>query len=106
MTVPTFDLPLSIQKQVNAKAGFQAELETIKAAEVVQVQKRKLAALQAGVQAQALASAAKSSGLTPEEIVAWEKARAMYALSRQASGPVSRVIMTKLAAQAPGVRRQ
>ncbi|MCL4525550.1 MAG: hypothetical protein M1492_03450 [Gammaproteobacteria bacterium] len=95
VTVPTFDLPLSIQKQVNAKAGFQAELETIKAAEVVQVQKRKLASLQAGVQANALASAAKSSGLTPEEIIAWEKARALYAMSRQTSGPVRRVVMTK-----------
>lgn len=95
VTVPTFDLPASIQKQVNAKAGFQAELETIKAAEVVQVQKRKLAALQADVQAKALASAAKSSGLTPEEIVAWEKARALYALSHDASGPVNRVVMTK-----------
>ena len=95
VTVPTFDLPLSIQKQVNAKAGFQAELETIQAAEVVQVQKKKLASLQAAVQADALAEAAKSSGLTPEEIVAWEKARALYAMSHGINGPVSRVVMTK-----------
>lgn len=95
VTVPTFDLPLSIQKQVNAKAGFQAELETIKAAEVVQVQKKKLASLQAAVQADALAEAAKASGLTPGQIVAWERARALYALSHHAGGPVSRVLMTK-----------
>jgi len=95
VTVPTFDLPASIQKQVNDKAGFQAELETIKAAEVVQVQKKKLAALQAGVQADALANAAKTSGLTPEEIIGWEKARALYAMSHTATGPVNRVIMTK-----------
>ena len=95
VTVPTFDLPLSIQTQVNAKAGFQAELETIKAAEVVQVQKKKLATLQASVQADALANAAKASGLTPGQIVAWEKARALYALSHGASGPINRVVMTK-----------
>lgn len=95
VTVPTFDLPLSIQKQVNAKAGFQAELETIKSAEVVQIQKKKLAALKASVQANALASAAKSSGLTPDEIVAWEKARALYAMSHDATGPVRKVVMTK-----------
>ena len=95
VTVPTFDLPTSIQKQVNAKAGFQAELETIKAAEMVQVQKKKLAELKAGVQADALANAAKTSGLTPEEIIGWEKARALYDMSHNATGPVNRVIMTK-----------
>ncbi|MBU2725653.1 hypothetical protein HF639_03045 [Acidithiobacillus ferridurans] len=95
VTVPTFDLPSSIQQQVNAKAGFQAELQTIQAAEIVQTQKRKLASLKASVQADALAAAAKASGLTPEQIVAWEKARALYALSHQSAGPVSRVVMTK-----------
>lgn len=95
VTVPTFDLPASIQKQVDDKAGYQAELQTIKEAEIVQQQKKKLAALQASVQADALAASAKTSGLTPEEIIAWEKARAMYALSHQASGPVNRVVMTK-----------
>lgn len=95
VTVPTFDLPSSIQKQVNDKAGYQAELETIKAAEVVQQQKRKLASLKASVQADALAASAKTSGLAPTVIIAWEKARAMYDLAHQASGPVSRVVMTK-----------
>lgn len=95
VTVPTFDLPSSIQKQVDAKAGYQAELETIKEAEVVQAQKKKLASLQASVQADALAEAAKDSGLTPSQIVAWERARALYALSHNASGPVSKVVMTK-----------
>jgi regulator of protease activity HflC (stomatin/prohibitin superfamily) len=95
VTVPTFDLPTSIQKQVNAKAGFQAELETIQAAEKVQVQKKKLAALKAEVQADALADAARASGLTPKNIIAWEKARALYALSHGATGPVNRVVMTK-----------
>jgi hypothetical protein len=95
VTVPTFDLPSSIQKQVNAKAGFQAELETIRAAEMVQVQKKKLASLRAKVQADALAEATKASGLTPEEIIAWEKARALYEMAHSASGSVKRVVMTK-----------
>lgn len=57
--------------------------------------RKKLAALQAGVQADALANAAKTSGLTPEEIIGWEKARALYAMSHNATGTVNRVIMTK-----------
>ena len=95
VTVPTFDLPGSIQKQVDAKAGFQAELETIKAAEVVQVQKRKLAAMQASVQANALATASNTSKLTPEEIVSWERARALYKMAGNTGGPINRVVMTK-----------
>lgn len=96
VTVPTFDLPSAIQKQVNTKAGYQAELVTIKEAEIVQHQKRKLAALKAGVEAHALAEASKSSGLTPKEIIKWEKARALYAMATQSagSGPVKRVVMT------------
>ncbi len=95
VTVPTFDLPASIQKQVNDKAGFQAELETIKAAEVVQTQKRKLASLQASVQADALAAAAKTSSLSPGQIVAWEKARALYKMAQDTGHKVNRVVMTK-----------
>ncbi len=82
VTVPTFDLPSAIQKQVNAKAGYQAELKTIKEAEIVQQQKRKLAAMKANVAAHALETAAKSTGLSPQAIIAWERARALMALAR------------------------
>lgn len=96
VTVPTFDLPTSIQKQVNEKAGYQAKLETIKEAEIVQAQEKKLASMRAGVYADALATASKNSGLTPEQIIGWEKARALYKLSSQnADGPVKRIVMQK-----------
>ena len=94
VTVPTFDLPTSIQNQVNAKAGYQAELQTIKEAEVVQSQKKKLAAMKASVEADALQTAVKVSGLLPKVIVQWERARALMKLADH-SGSVNRVVMTK-----------
>lgn len=93
VTVPTFDLPESIQRQVNQKAGYQAELETIKEAEIVQAQKKKLAAMRAGVNADALATAAKESGLSAKRIIEWEKARALMAMAQ--SGSVKKVAMAK-----------
>ncbi len=93
VTVPTFDLPSSIQKQVDAKAGYQAELETIKEAEIVQKQKRKLAAMKATVSANALEVASKSSGLSPKNIIAWEKARALMTLAH--SGSLPKGVMVK-----------
>lgn len=94
VTVPTFDLPRAIQKQVNAKAGYQAELQTIAAERTVIQQRKKLVTLQAGIQADALAQAAKGSGLTPEEIIAWEKARALYRIDL-APGAAKKVVMQK-----------
>ncbi len=94
VTVPTFDLPQSIQHQVNEKAGYQAEMQTIAAERAVIKQRKALVTLQAGIQADALANAAKDSGLTPEEIIAWEKARALYKIDSSAS-PVNKVVMQK-----------
>jgi len=81
VTVPTFELPASIQKQVNAKAGYQAELQTIAAEQAVIEQRKQLQQDQAIVAANALEQASKSTGLTPEQIIAWEKARALSAMA-------------------------
>lgn len=92
VTVPVFDLPSSIQKQVNAKAGYQAQLVTIKEAEKVQQEKLKLARMKATVEAKALAYSSKSSGLSPKTIIAWERARAIYRLASHGKG-AARVII-------------
>lgn len=84
VTVPTFQLPESIQKQVNAKAGYQAELQTIAAEQAVIEQRKQLQQDQqdqATVAANALEQASKATGLSPEQIIAWEKARALSAMA-------------------------
>lgn len=86
VTVPTFELPLSIQKQVNAKAGYQAELQTIAAEQSVIEQRKQLQQDQATVAANALEQAAKATGLTPEQIIAWQNARAYATLAKKVSG--------------------
>jgi hypothetical protein len=86
VTVPTFELPESIQKQVNAKAGYQAELQTIAAEQAVIEQRKQLQQDQAEVAANALEQASKSTGLSPEQIIAWEKARAYATLAGRISG--------------------
>jgi hypothetical protein len=80
VSVLNFKLPDAIQAQVDARAGFDAAASTIKAQEVV-VQERKdlltqTALISTQANAAALAIAAKSSGLSPDQIIAWEKARA------------------------------
>lgn len=86
VTVPTFQLPASIQKQVNAKAGYQAELQTIAAEQAVIERRKQLQQDQATVAANALEQASKATGLTPEQIIAWEKARAFATLAGHLSG--------------------
>ena len=93
VTVPTFDLPTSIQHQVDAKAGYQAELLTIEAEKKVIDQRKTLVDQQTNIQAGALASAAKTTGLTPEEIIQWEKARGVYQLDNSGNTPHSIVVM-------------
>jgi|GEM_PF-6893474 len=83
VTVPTFELPASIQKQVNAKAGYQAELQTIAAEQAVIEQRKQLQQVQAIVAANALEQASKATGLTPEQIIAWQKARALSAMAEK-----------------------
>ncbi len=86
VTVPTFDLPPAIQAQVNAKAGYQAELQTIAAEQAVIEQRKQLMQDQATVAANALAQAAKATGLTPDQIIAWEKAKAFATMATKLSG--------------------
>lgn len=86
VTIPTFELPPTIQAQVNAKAGYQAELQTIAAEQSVIDQRKQLAQDQATVNANALAQAAKATGLTPDQIVAWEKARALSVMAQKMAG--------------------
>lgn len=80
VSVLNFTLPAAIQEQVNARAGFEAAAKTIKAQEIV-VQERKALLTQTALiatqaNAEALAAAAKSTGLSPDQIISWEKARA------------------------------
>lgn len=84
VTVSTFDLPpTTIQAQVNAKAGYQAELQTIAAEQAVIEQRKELVKDQATVNADALAAAAQSSGLKPDQIIEWERARAQMMLAQK-----------------------
>ena len=86
VTVPTFELPAAIQAQVNAKAGYQAELQTIAAEQAVIEQRKQLTQDRATVNANALAQAAKSTGLTPDQIISWEKARALSTMAQKMTG--------------------
>ncbi len=86
VTVPEFELPQAIQAQVNAKAGYEAELQTIAAERRVIEQRKALEADRATVQADALAAAAQASGLKPDQIIEWEKARAQMMLAQKAKG--------------------
>ncbi len=55
--------------------------EKINEAEIVQQKKRKLAAMKATVAGHALEVAAKSTGLPPKAIIAWERALALMSLA-------------------------
>ena len=88
VTIQTFRLPAAIQKQMNAKEGYRAELQTL-AEKMEVVQKLKaIKVAQASINADALASAAKASGLTPNELIAWKRARALQALAKTGSAKV------------------
>ena len=82
VTVPTFDLPPAIQKQVNAKAGYQAELQTLAAQMAVIQQRKALVVAQASIDADSLATAAKTTGLTPDQVIAWKRAKALEMLAQ------------------------
>ncbi|WP_297500757.1 SPFH domain-containing protein [Ferrovum sp.] len=86
VTVPDFELPESIQRQVNAKAGYLAELQTIEAQKQVVEQKQQLLQAQATVSANALAQAAHTTGLSVEQIIAWERVAALKALAGAKTG--------------------
>jgi hypothetical protein len=87
VTVPTFTLPDTIQKQVDAKAGYQAELETIAAQNTVVEQRKTLVANQAIVSANSLEQASKQTGLTPEQIINWTNAQAYADLASRTTSP-------------------
>ncbi len=86
VTVPTFELPRSIQAQVNAKAGYLAQMQTIAAERAVIEQRKLLEQDRATVQADALSAASRASGLSPDRIIAWERARAAMTLAERARG--------------------
>lgn len=86
VTVPNFELPESIQKQVNAKAGFLAELQTIEAEKQVVEQRQQLLQERATVSANALAQAAHATGLSVEQVIAWERVEALKALAGSKTG--------------------
>lgn len=86
VTVPTFELPPAIQAQVNAKAGYKAELQTIAAEQAVIEQRKQLQQDQATVAANALEQASKTTGLSPEQIISWEKARALSTMAAKMKG--------------------
>lgn len=81
VTVPTFDLPEAIQDQMNAKAGYQAELQTLAAQMQVIQQRKALKIAQASIDAESLAAAAKATGLTPAEVTDWKRAMALETLA-------------------------
>ena len=81
VTVPNFELPESIQKQVNAKAGYLAELQTIEAEKQVVEQRQQLLQERATVSANALAQASHATGLSVEQVIAWERVEALKSLA-------------------------
>lgn len=92
VTVPNFELPESIQKQVNAKAGYLAELQTIEAQKQVVEQKQMLLQEQATVSANALAQAAHATGLSVEQVIAWERVEALKSLAGSKTGATVMVL--------------
>ncbi|WP_297503868.1 hypothetical protein, partial [Ferrovum sp.] len=85
VTVPNFELPESIQRQVNAKAGYVAELQTIEAEKQVVEQRQQLLQERATVSANALAQASHATGLSVEQVIAWERVEALKALASSKS---------------------
>lgn len=94
VTIQTFDLPSAIQDQMNAKAGYKAELQTLAARMAVVQQLKAIKVAQAGINADALASAAKTSGLTPDQVIAWKRAQALEELAKSSDKP-SVLVSTK-----------
>ena len=81
VTVPRFRLPTSIQKQMDAQAGYKAEMTTLAIKmKLIETRKAVLAA-EASVDANALAQASKDTGLPPAEIIAWKRAQALTTLA-------------------------
>ena len=85
VTVPNFELPESIQRQVNAKAGYVAELQTIEAEKQVVEQRQQLLQERATVSANALAQASHATGLSVEQVIAWERVEALKMLASSKS---------------------
>ena len=94
VTVQNFDLPESIQKQVNAKAGYVAELQTIESEKQVVEQRRQLLQERATVSANALAQASHDTGLSVDQITAWERVEALKSIASSKSN-VSVMVLDK-----------
>lgn len=75
VTIPEFALPTAIQQQMDAKAGFVAQLQTIAAQQEVIERTKELQAQTATVMANALKVASTSTGLTPDQIIMWKWAQ-------------------------------
>ncbi len=93
VTIQTFDLPSAIQNQMNAKAGYKAELQTLAAKMAVVQQLKAIKVAQASINADALATAAKTSGLSPDQVIAWKRAQALSALAK--TGKTGVLVSTK-----------
>lgn len=83
VTVPQFELPTAIQQQVNAKAGYQAELQTLQAQMAVIQQRKALTVAQASIDAEALKAASQATGLPPAEVIDWKRAQAFATLAQR-----------------------
>lgn len=77
VTVPKFQLPDSIQKQMNAQAGYRAEMDTMAVKMQVIEKRQAVVSAQETVDANALAASAKASGLTVDQVIAWKRAQAL-----------------------------
>lgn len=84
--VNKFQLPDAIQNQVNAIASMDAEIVRNDKESSLIAQRTKLAAQLASVDAVALREAADASHLTPEQVIAWQQAKAAMTQAQNIGG--------------------
>lgn len=89
--VNKFQMPDSIQTQVDAIAGMDAERKRNDAELALIDQRTKLAEKLASVDAIALRQAADAAHLTPEQVIAWQQAKAAM-IQAQNIGGVQKVL--------------
>jgi regulator of protease activity HflC (stomatin/prohibitin superfamily) len=76
-----FKLPHAIQQQIDKQASLVEELETLKKENTVIEASKKNQILSASISADAIAAAAKDSGLTAEQVLQLQKIQAIKALA-------------------------
>lgn len=87
VTLQAFDLPDAIKQQVDAKDAFDARTQAVSAEKRTVEAQQIVTQEKAIVSASALSQAAKVTGLSVDQVIAWERVQALKQLAQQKINP-------------------